>query len=359
MAPTVRDRLVREALLDGSPGTQTIRGVCPFCVRRGHHTKKKNLSLDRSTGRFFCFKCHTTDLLDGWEITEEYLLKKPPPEIPTFDPPPGWVRIGPAGTPTTLQARNYLLGRGIASRAIQEAKMGVSTEAPESREDLDFRNRAIVPILAADEETWLGYVGRDLRKKSTMPYLYCRGMMRGKILYNQKEVFRETDVTPAGRGGDAGHGVPVAGLRGGVGDLGSGPGGASERSEAPCSSRSGRGRLEKGGGPGVDPETVWCAIRPCENAAWERSRRSGSCMAPGGGPSMSSLNRIGWVQDGKRYDGSLPHPIVNGHLLVLGIIVTEAGSIFGFAIVCVRCGLEARDPDFADLRLNYGEACGG
>lgn len=194
MAPTVRDRLVREALLDGSPGTQTIRGVCPFCVRRGHHTKKKNLSLDRSTGRFFCFKCHTTDLLDGWEITEEYLLKKPPPEIPTFDPPPGWVRIGPQGTPTTLQARNYLLGRGIASRAIQEAKMGVSTEAPESREDLDFRNRAIVPILAADEETWLGYVGRDLRKKSTMPYLYCRGMMRGKILYNQAQVYVETDV---------------------------------------------------------------------------------------------------------------------------------------------------------------------
>lgn len=74
---------------------------------------------------------------------------------------------------------------------------------------------------------------------------------------------------------------------------------------------------------------------------------------------MSSLNRIGWVQDGKRYDGRLPHPIVNGHLLVLEIAPIETRSRFGFAVVCVRCGLEARDPDFADLRLNYGEACGG
>ena len=48
----------------------------------------------------------------------------------------------------------------------------------------DFRGRLIVPILSSDG-SWVGYVGRDYTKKSELPYMYVRGMQRGRILYNR------------------------------------------------------------------------------------------------------------------------------------------------------------------------------
>jgi DNA primase len=70
--------------------------------------------------------------------------------------------------------------------------MGVSTSRPLSEDEQDFRNRIIIPVLDADNTTWLGYVGRTLGK-SNLTYMYKRGMFRGEILYNQKQVYIQTE----------------------------------------------------------------------------------------------------------------------------------------------------------------------
>ena len=93
-----KNQRVIEAVRDGYRGLQTTRGVCPFCVDNGHATRKKNLSLDRATGRWFCFRCHKVGRLDGWEPDEQALISARTRgiTIPTFDPPPGWYEIGQA-----------------------------------------------------------------------------------------------------------------------------------------------------------------------------------------------------------------------------------------------------------------------
>lgn len=189
----LKDRLIREALAGGASGARTTRTHCPLCARSGHSTKKKNLSFDRATGKWFCWRCERIGTLENWKVDEDALASRVLPDLQTFDPPPGWVPIGEVGTPLTYTARNYGIGRGIAASTLVSASMGVSTEKGEEKDAQDFRGRLIVPILARDQGTWLGYVGRDLRKKSSLPYLYVRGMSRGRLLYNQRALDVRTD----------------------------------------------------------------------------------------------------------------------------------------------------------------------
>lgn len=188
------ERLVTEALRSGSSNASTIRAVCPFCVSAGHRTRKPNLYLRKRTGWWFCWRCHKRGRLSGYEGQIE--LDERSLDIPLFEPPPGWAEIGHYGSLLTYPARNYALSRGIPSRAIGEARMGISLDKPEQvgpEKPQDFRNRLVIPILGTDGQTWLGYVGRSLEKKSSLPYLYARGMARGRMLYNQRALYADTE----------------------------------------------------------------------------------------------------------------------------------------------------------------------
>lgn len=160
----------------------------------GHATRKKNLTLDRATGKWFCFRCHKLGHLDGWEADEAAVRASQARgrALPVFDPPAGWQPIGERPTAATSAAYTYARSRGIQPRAISEARMGVSLSKPPCEEDQDFRNRIIIPVLDADNTTWLGYVGRTLGK-SSLTYMYKRGMLRSEILYNQSQVYVQTE----------------------------------------------------------------------------------------------------------------------------------------------------------------------
>ena len=66
----------------------------------------------------------------------------------------------------------------------EDARIGVALRGRHA-------GRIIVPVLA-DTGEWMGWVGRAWGK-STLPYLYSRGMRRGELLYNQSSMLVDTD----------------------------------------------------------------------------------------------------------------------------------------------------------------------
>lgn len=187
-------RIILRAVQDGERSySRTVRGRCPFCIREGHLTKKKNLSLDRVTGRWFCFRCSKGGLLPGFKPDEEAAnFTKHEAEIRALDPPPGWQEISTGSDVEARKALSYALKRGIKAGPIAQAHLGVSLDPPVEQDGQDFRRRLIVPIRDT-EGTWVGYVGRDYTGRSSLPYMYVRGMQRKLILYNRAALDVETD----------------------------------------------------------------------------------------------------------------------------------------------------------------------
>jgi hypothetical protein len=184
-----QDRKLTEALSGASRGGKTARALCPFCVDEGYSGRYKNLALTYQTGRWGCYRCKRWGYLKG----SEYLIQGEEEGAPTTSgPPAGWQEIGARPTLATVSAWAYARSRGISEDAITETRMGVALQKPEEGEQ-DFRHRLVVPILGQDGETWLGHVGRSLLKDPPLPYLYSRGLSRGKILYNAKALQENTE----------------------------------------------------------------------------------------------------------------------------------------------------------------------
>lgn len=184
--------VVKRALQSATGYGRHLRAVCPFCNMQGHGTKKKNLTFDKGTGKFFCFRCHNSGKMEGYAIQEEYLALHQ--ELVEFSPPHDWAELYGFSCSHTARAKRYALEkRKLQAIHIAEAKLGtVVTNSRPPRGEQDWRNRLIVPITSSTNE-WLGYVGRDITGKSDLPYMYVRGMQRGKILYNQKALYEDTE----------------------------------------------------------------------------------------------------------------------------------------------------------------------
>jgi len=180
-----RQTLVLEALRDGTVGPRTVRASCPFCHRKGHSSRKKNLELNRTNGWWSCWRCEKKGRLDGWE-TDPSVDLSAPVETALFDPPNGFIPIGSgpgARSILTQGSRDYAARRGLPPEAVRDAYMG---QIMAKGEDQDFRGRLIIPILSADEDRsqWLGWVGRDFTGRQES-YKYPMGMSRAKVLYNR------------------------------------------------------------------------------------------------------------------------------------------------------------------------------
>lgn len=167
------------------------RANCPFCpLLLGKTDKKRAWSVNILTGGWHCFRCGTSGKLDltGPEV-ETARDRVPVEETIAMRPPPGFVSLMSAegrGSLSLAPARTYLMGRGLGPDRWAATGIGACSTGR-------YSDRVIVPVLADDDETWLGWVGRVWVKKAEVPYLYPPGMKRGEILYNHRALHVETD----------------------------------------------------------------------------------------------------------------------------------------------------------------------
>lgn len=193
--------MVLEALQDATGGT-VQRTICPFCVASGKNTRKKKLDYHPDTGWWSCWRCGAHGRLhQGADAAEAHgrleRARKAPSwggaSAPRVHPPHAFTPLGRHRSFFSEPARRYALNRGITEIAIAEGLFGYVYQKPIDEDEADFRGRLVVPILAPGSSEWIGYVGRDYTKQSSLPYLYARGMKRGGILYREEILWEKTD----------------------------------------------------------------------------------------------------------------------------------------------------------------------
>ncbi len=174
--------------------TGWIRVDCPSCIDAGggKGDRKQAMGINRH-GFFHCFKCgvrgqlsNLADWMDRQDF-DPYAVKEPEEPISAVPPPPDFVRLWEEpylSAKSYADARKYLLGRKISPTIWREADIGACLRGKEC-------GRIILPIKDAAGR-WIGYVGRDWTGRAERKYLYPIGMERGRILYGESALDRET-----------------------------------------------------------------------------------------------------------------------------------------------------------------------
>lgn len=174
------------------------RADCPFCADVvGKVDRRQSLSVKPSIYYYKCLRCLTRGRLPEDEDEVSSLVAaeemRADPELTArpkvIDPPDGYELLGVRDAWEAMSLEHvtgYLVRRGVTFEAARRARVGVTFEGR-------YRNRIVVPVLDADEETWLGFSARDLTGDAFAKYLYPPGMDRGKLLYNQAAVYVESE----------------------------------------------------------------------------------------------------------------------------------------------------------------------
>lgn len=166
------------------------RAACPFCpMLLGKRDRRGAFAVYAPTGRYHCFRCGTGGKLRNWVVPDEFTAGVAPrAKLTMMDPPedytPLWSYPGNAAE-CLSPARKYLRKRGITDSLWKLAKIGACDRGL-------FGGRIVVPIVASDGDTWLGYVGRTW-VKSDFAYRYPEGMDRRAMLYNHAALLIETE----------------------------------------------------------------------------------------------------------------------------------------------------------------------
>ncbi|TXH56033.1 MAG: hypothetical protein E6Q97_07480 [Desulfurellales bacterium] len=195
-----REQIVRRALDEtGQDSARNIRAVCPFCVREGHFTVKRNLSFNKTSGWWSCWRCNKKGRFSGYASdgtsSSEARDQANAASVLVFAPPQSYIPIGSgpgASSPLTAAARRYAAKRHLSPAVQAEAYLGMVLRA---EDDQDFTGRLIIPVLPAsgDREHWLGWIGRDFTGRKADKYKYPVGMSRGKIVYNEAALHVASD----------------------------------------------------------------------------------------------------------------------------------------------------------------------
>lgn len=167
-------------------GTGWWRVNCPEClVRTGKADHKQAMSVNVRSGVFWCWKCQLSGKL---KQQAQYLVDEPddaaPPEM---EMPDGFVAFASEDGRNSISlepARRYAAKR-CPPALWRETGIGASTSGK-------YAGRVIVPVLADDGETWLGWVGRTWYN-SDRAYTYPKGMARGSVFYNGKALVEPVD----------------------------------------------------------------------------------------------------------------------------------------------------------------------
>ena len=233
------------------------RTNCVRCEARTGREDRKGCLAVHLSGRWVCWRCGAGGRLrdpirEGWEDEEQ--VRGP---VEAMEPPEAFWDLteGDGATSVGLApARRYLFappdkgGRGLPREACRAAKVGACLDGR-------FRGRVVVPVLADDGETWLGWSSRAwLTEKEYVrrcvaagipahearedwrAYLYPPGMPRGRVLYNHRALLVETDEPALVVEGVFDVLCAQVGLERGVGSLGT-PSPRGEQFDAFCAAK--------------------------------------------------------------------------------------------------------------------------
>ena len=179
-----------DALLEARPtGNGWFRVNCPYCLdQTGKSDRRQSLGIKPEINFFSCFKCGVRGRLpdDDDRIVD---FRTPLPEGVELPPLPedyeplwddAWTSI------TFEEPVAYVKRRGITREIAEAAKIGACASGK-------YAGRVVVPCLDLDGETWLGFSARDWTDKAELKYTYPFGMPRQLFMYNQVELYRETN----------------------------------------------------------------------------------------------------------------------------------------------------------------------
>jgi hypothetical protein len=187
--------LVRRAvrLADHTGRTGWARCSCPLCVQRvGTQDRRASLGINFDTGRYHCFRCAAWGYLRAGDKNAPARIAEEPEEgAPDLGPPEDWTPLWePPGDSASVlaAARAYLRRRRVSSQTIRDVQIGACLRGW-------ARGRVVVPVLAADRRTWVGWQGRFWGQcpPAIPKYLTAGGMDRFNTVFNEAALLVETD----------------------------------------------------------------------------------------------------------------------------------------------------------------------
>lgn len=198
-------RLAVNAARAGKVGSSGwAHGECPFCVGQSGFSSDK-FYMNTATGGYHCFKCLVRGIVprrylpEGWgegDVSVRTIEYVDLAAVPTkaLEPPPGLVYLGDPSVQRMWHARKplaYCQSRGLSLELIDQSRIAYCPKP----QDYRLKDRVLIPILAVDGMTWLGFVGRHWYKDKSdpLPYLNSEGMERESLVYNQQALLKQTD----------------------------------------------------------------------------------------------------------------------------------------------------------------------
>lgn len=184
------ERLVDAAFGDAiSSSTGWYRAPCPFCVLRlGKQDRRRSLGILAGEWAYHCFRCKAAGKLRQAPTGSESLdLPDLEEEDYYLGPPEDFSELLGDDSMMARRPRQYMLDRKVGKRVWKDLGIGYCTSGRAAF-------RVVVPVKAADKQTWLGWVGRAYSKSAQMKYVYPPGMKRGGMLFNGDALLTETDV---------------------------------------------------------------------------------------------------------------------------------------------------------------------
>lgn len=188
-----RDDRVLEALQQNAK----LRGAwwrvdCPFCEERvGKPGTGRTLSVHSEGGGFHCFRCSVkgrVTLPEGLVVERAVVSTQSSEGI---QPPEGFTLLAtePGRSAITFDtARRYIASRGLSDMVMEEAQIGACASGL-------YAGRVVVPVLAADDKTWLGFSSRLWAKNcdKRLKYRNATGEWKSRTIYNPNALMVETD----------------------------------------------------------------------------------------------------------------------------------------------------------------------
>lgn len=187
-----RDALVLESLAESKRRGSWYRANCPFCEDKvGKRDRDRCLSVHAGGGGYYCFRCSSRGRvrLPGAYYVEE--VAAAPVDVAVIEPPPGFIPLGEGAGMTAVSlepAREYLASRNLDGSLWRAAGIGACASGP-------YAGRVVVPVLAEDGRSWLGFSARlwtakcDKRAK----YRNAMGEWKSRVVYNAAALSLHTE----------------------------------------------------------------------------------------------------------------------------------------------------------------------
>jgi DNA primase len=177
------------------------RGACPFCVAAEGKDTKHSMGLNTRNGVVHCFRCAYSGKIKrkDLELEDIYLADEEAEEqaIVTFPKPYEFEKLWTSDAWNSLSyvaAVNYVKSRKITRALAKEYDFHACDEGW-------WSGRIVIPVMLPNVDEWVGWVSRLWTKKAhpkaegakSLPYLYPKGMQKGRFLFKHHILLEESD----------------------------------------------------------------------------------------------------------------------------------------------------------------------